>query len=416
VRDAIVSLAGLVGRPVRNQAGAEIGRLVDVVVRMGDGDQYPPVTGLVVKVGRRMAFIDGSAIERLSHGEIVLRSARLDMRDFERREGEVMLAKDVLDHQLVDVDGVQVVRPSDLYLAEALGGIRLVGVDVSLQSLVRRLGPARWRTRPTPEKVIDWAAIQPFGHAVRELRLRTSHEALRHLRPGELADVLEDLGRSARQELLAALGPETAADALEEMEPDELGALLREVEPEHAAALVASMEPDEAVDALRELPRDDREELLEHMPEDTASHLEELLGYPSDEAGGFMTTVLALARPEESVSDVARRLAELFDHRSEVDAVAVVDEEGRLLGDLTLFDLVVAPPDAAVGTLIHEERPVTVRPDAPVDEVAAQLVESRRSSLLVVDEEDRPVGRILADDVVDALMGRSRLHFPRLLQ
>jgi Mg/Co/Ni transporter MgtE len=129
-----------------------------------------------------------------------------------------------------------------------------------------------------------------------------------------------------------------------------------------------------------------------------------------------MTTVLALARPEESVSDVARRLAELFDHRSEVDAVAVVDEEGRLLGDLTLFDLVVAPPDAAVGTLIHEERPVTVRPDAPVDEVAAQLVESRRSSLLVVDEEDRPVGRILADDVVDALMGRGRLHFPRLLQ
>jgi len=105
VRDAIVSLAGLVGRPVRNQAGAEIGRLVDVVVRMAGGDLYPPVTGLVVKVGRRLAFIDASAIEKLSHGEIVLRSSRLDMRDFERREGEVMLAKDVLDHQLVDVDG-----------------------------------------------------------------------------------------------------------------------------------------------------------------------------------------------------------------------------------------------------------------------------------------------------------------------
>ena len=297
VRDAIVSLAGLVGRPVRNQAGAEIGRLVDVVVRMAEGDLYPPVTGLVVKVGRRLAFIDASAIEKLSHGEIVLRSARLDMRDFERREGEVTLAKDVLDHQLVDVDGVQVVRGSDLYLAEALGGIRLVGVDVSLQSLVRRLGPARWRTRPTPEKVIDWAAVQPFGDAVKELRLRTSHEGLRRLRPGELADLLEDLGRPARQELLAALERETAADALEEMEPDELGALLREAEPEKAAALVASMEPDEAVDALRELPRDDREELLEHMPEHTASHLEELLGYPGDQAGGFAGFGWRLIRP-----------------------------------------------------------------------------------------------------------------------
>jgi len=416
VRDAIVSLAGLVGRPVRNQAGAEIGRLVDVVVRMTEAEQYPPVTGLVVKVGRRVAFIDGSVIERLSHGEIVLRSARLDLRDFERREGEVTLARDVLDHQLVDVDGVQVVRASDLYLAEALGGIRLVGVDVSLQSLVRRLGPARWRTRPTPEKVIDWAAIQPFGDSVREVRLRTSHGGLRRLRPGELADLLEDLGRPARQELLAALEPEVAADALEEMEPDELGALLREAEPEKAAALVASMEPDEAVDALRELPRDDREELLEHMPEHTASHLEELLGYPGDQAGGFMTTVLALARPDEQVNAVARRLAELSDHRSEVDAVAVVDEDGRLLGDLTLFDLVVARPDATLGELLGDEHPVTVRPDAAVDEVAAQLAESRRSSLLVVDEEYRPMGRILADDVVDALMGRGRLHFPRLLQ
>ncbi|TML38942.1 MAG: CBS domain-containing protein [Actinobacteria bacterium] len=416
VRDAIVSLAGLVGRPVRNQAGAEIGRLVDVVVRMAGGDLYPPVTGLVVKVGRRLAFIDASAIEKLSHGEIVLRSSRLDMRDFERREGEVMLAKDVLDHQLVDVDGVQVVRGSDLYLAEALGGIRLVGVDVSLQSLVRRLGPSRWRTRPTPEKVIDWAAVQPFGDAVKELRLRTSHEGLRRLRPGELADLLEDLGRPARQELLAALERETAADALEEMEPDELGALLREAEPEHAAALVASMEPDEAVDALRDLGREDREELLEHMPEKTAAHLEELLGYPGDQAAGFMTTVLATARPEGRVSDVARRLADMADHSQEIDAVAVVDEEGRLLGDLTLFDLVVAPPDASLGELLREERPVTVRPDAPVDEVASQLTEARRSSLLVVDEEGRPVGRILADDVVDALMGRSRLHFPRLLQ
>ena len=200
------------------------------------------------------------------------------------------------------------------------------------------------------------------------------------------------------------------------MEPDELGTLLREAEPEQAAALIASMEPDEAVDALRELPRDDREELLDHMPEGTASQLEELLGYPGDQAGGFMTTVLVLARPDERVSAVVPRLAELTEHRSEVDAVAVVDDEGRLLGDLTLFDLVVAPPEGSIGELLSEDRPVTVRPDAPVDDVASQLTEARRSSLLVVDEDDRPVGRILADDVVDALMGRSRLHFPRLLQ
>ncbi|MGH9067019.1 MAG: magnesium transporter MgtE N-terminal domain-containing protein [Acidimicrobiales bacterium] len=416
VRETIVSLAGLLGRPVRNQTGGEVGRLSDLVARWSDDNPYPPVTGLVVKVGPRLAFIDIDLVGRLAHAEVQLRSSRLDLRDFSRREGEVLLAKDVLDHQLIDVDGVQVIRAADLYVAPAAGRIRLVGVDVSVQSLLRRLGPARWRPRPTPDRVIDWAAIQPFADSRREVRLRTSHEGLHRLRPGELADLLEDLGRPARQELLAALDPETAADALEEMDPDELGALLREAEPGKAAALVASMEPDEAVDALRDLGRDDRLELLACMPAEKGRELARLLGYPEDEAGGFMTTALALARPHERVTDVRARLVELADHRSDIDAVAVVDEEGRLVCDLRLFDLVVAGGEDAVASLVSDEEPVTVGPDASLADVAAQLIESRRSSVLVI-EDGRPLGRILADDVVDALSpDRGRLHFPRLFQ
>src|SRR5580698_4135563 len=163
VFDSIVSLAGLRGRPVRNQSGQEIGRLDDVVARWSDGQTYPPASGLVVRVGRRQAFVDASAVDRLERAQVLLRTARLDLRDFTRREGEVMLAHDVLDHQLVDVDGVQVIRAADLYLAEVIGRIRLVGVDVSTSTLFRRLGPRHWRPLPTPDRVIDWAAIQPFG-------------------------------------------------------------------------------------------------------------------------------------------------------------------------------------------------------------------------------------------------------------
>lgn len=416
VREAIVSLAGIVGRPVRNQSGAEVGRLADVVARWTDDSSYPPITGIVVRVGRRLAFIDIDRVERVNHAEVLLRSSRIDLRDFRRREGEVLLAKDVLDHQLVDVDGVQVIRASDLYLAPTAGRWRLVGVDVSVQTLLRRLGPTRWRQRPTPERVIDWAAIQPFGDSVREVRLRTSHEGLRHLRPGELADLLEDLGREARQELLSALEPAAAADALEEMDPDELGTLLREADPHHAASLIASMEPDEAVDALRRLGREDRDELLGRMAPATAAEFSRLLGYREHSAGGFMTTLLVRAGPEETVAAVAHRLAQHASHRTELDAVAVVDADGQLIGDIALFDLVVADPAATVKSLLGASEPVTVAPDASVDEVASQLIESRHSSVLVVDD-GRPIGRILADDVIDALSpDRGRLHFPRLLQ
>jgi CBS domain-containing protein len=417
VRDALVSLAGVVGRPVRNQAGAEVGVLIDVVARWGGSEPYPPVTGIVVKVGRRLAFVSADQIAELNNHGVRLNSARLDLRDFVRRPGEVTLGRDVLDHQLVDVDGVQVIRAADLYLAVVWDAIRLVGVDVSVQSLVRRLGPRRFRSRPTPEKVIDWAAIQPFGAPVPQVRLRSSHDGLRRLRPGELADLLEDLGRPARQELLAALEPETVADALEEMDPEELGALLRETPPDQAAELLASMEPDEAVDALRDLDEEDRDALLEHMEPEQREDLEELLEYEEDVAGGIMTTNLVVAGLDETVADVRERLREARDHSTDIDAVAVIDLHGLVVDDLSLYELAVAEPGQLVSELISDASPVTVTPGTEVREVASQLIESRRGSVVVVDDDGRPLGRILADDVVDSLTPeRGRFHFPRLLQ
>jgi CBS domain-containing protein/sporulation protein YlmC with PRC-barrel domain len=423
VRQNIISLAGLIGRPVLNQAGEEVGKLTDLVARVHDGDEaYPAVTGMVVRVGRRQAFLDASAIDRVERRSVTLRTARIDLRDFHRREGEVLLARDILDHQLVDTDEVQVIRAADLYLAQVGEQVRLVGVDVGLHSLIRRLGPWRWRWRPTPGRVIDWAAIESFGAdtgpAPAAVKLRTTHAALRRLRPAELADVLERLGRPGRQEVLASLDREAAADALEEMEPEELTALLREMDPGQAAQLIARMEPDEAVDALRELAPGEQALMLARMPAPKQRELASLLGYPGDEAGGFMTSVLACASPDERVGEVRQRLASQIEHRTEIDSVAVLDAAGRLIGDIPAFDLLISDDDQRLGDLIDPENPpVTLKPADSLDTVATELVDSRRSSLLVVDDDGRPLGRILSDDVLDALVpGHGRLHFPRLLQ
>ncbi|MGH3771768.1 MAG: magnesium transporter MgtE N-terminal domain-containing protein [Pseudonocardiaceae bacterium] len=424
VRQAIVSLVGLLGEPVLNQAGQEVGRVVDVVARLYGEERYPPVTGLVVRVGRRRAFLDASAISVVEHRAVRLRSARLDLREFVRRPGEVLLARDVLDHQLVDVDGVQVIRAADLYLAPVGDQARLVGVDVSVQSLLRRLGPKRLRAHPTPDNVIDWDAVAPFGKESTEgpptVRLRSRHEALHRLRPGELADLLEDLGRPGRQELLASLERETAADALEEMHPDELEGLLRESSPERAAELLAAMAPDEAVDALRDLNGQEREELLQRMPPPIRQRLSELLDYPEDRAGGFMTTVLVTAREQDTVGEIRARLADHAEHRNEIDAVTICDAQHRVLADIPLFDLLIAPDEQHLGALLGEGThifPAVVGPRADVSEVAAALVESRRSSLLVIDDDCHPLGRILADDVLDTLTPEpGRRHIPRLLR
>jgi CBS domain-containing protein len=420
IRESLISLAGLVGSPVVNRASDTVGRVVDVVARWDGQEAYPAVTGLVLRIGGRSAFAPIDQVESVSHTGVTLASARISLLEFERRDGEVLLSRDVLDHQLVDVDGKQVIRPADLYLAHTPGPgrsvLRLVGVDVSAQTLLRRLGPKRWRGVPTPDRVIDWAAIRPFGSEVPDVRLRASHDELRRLRPGELADLLEDLGRDARQELLASLEPEQAADALEEMDPEELEALLRETPPEDAAAIVAKMEPDEAVDALRDLEDEARQELLEHMEPGQAEELSDLLEYEEDRAGGFMTPRLVTATPDELVRTIRKQLRKEKEHAGDVDGVVVVDPDGRLLGDIPLYELAIATNDSTFGSLLPEGEPICVLADAGVTEVAERLVDTRHTSVVVVDEDFRPIGRILADDLLDALLPeRGRFHFPRFL-
>ncbi len=418
VSGSLISVAGLIGAPVRNQAGAEVGTVDDVVVRW-QGEPYPPLTGLLLKVGRRQAWLPAAQVESLGRRQVQLSSARLDLRDAQRRAGEVALSQDVIDHQMVDVDGVRVFRAADLYLARLDDVIRLVGADIGFATLLRRLGPSRWRGVPTPDRVIDWAAIQPFtkgDHAGQPVRLTRANEDLHRLRPGELADLLEDLGRPQREELLAALGTEEAADALEEMDLDDLINLLRELPADQTAKVVAEMAPDEAAEALRQLDPESRNELLEAMDPAVADELAGLVDYPEESAGGSMTTDVVALHRSSTVAQARDQVQGMGADGHELTAVTVVDDDGALVGDLGAMELFLAEPDRLLGDLVGDDDPVCVEARASFEDVVEALVEARSPSVVVVDEAGRPLGRIVADDVVDALLPTRRVRFPRLLR
>lgn len=414
VAESLLSVAGLTGAPVVHSSGFEVGRLVDIVVRW-EGEPYPPLTGLVVRVGRRLTWVSADKIAELGQRRIELRSAKVDLRDFVRRDNEVKLVDDVIDHQMVDVDGVRVFRAADLFLARVGGGYRLVGADVGFSTLFRRLGPARWRVTRHPDHLIDWAAIQPFSDPGEPVRLSRANSELRRLRPGELADLLEELGRSQRQELLAALDAETAADALEEMESDELAVLLRDADPVTAAALLAEMEPDEAAEALRDLDDDTRDELLASMSTEDAAHLSGLVGYDEETAGGVMTTSVFAVGAETTVEQT-RVLLEDHHDVAILESVLVLETDGTLLDDVPMIDLFMSRPTETLRSLAGSPWPVTVTVDEAIGDVIDAFVENRGSSVVVVDVDGRPLGRILADDVVDAILPeRGRRHFTGLL-
>lgn len=405
IRDSLVSVAGLIGRPVRDDEGRDLGKLVDIVVRHGE-ETYPAVSGLIVKVGQRTSFIDGARISKLTKDEIRLSSTKINLREYTRRPGESLLNADVIDHQIVDVNGLRVVRSSDLYLAPLDREIRLVGVDISFVSFLRRIVPGTIRRRPTPERVVDWATVASLTDSTGEVRTSGPRSALSRLRPADLADLIEDLVGREQGALIELLDPDLAADVLEEMEDEDLQGLLRGLPAERAAELLGRMEPDESAEVLRDLDDEHRESILNAMAHETANSLRLLVTFDEALAGGVMTTHSVICRGTDTV---AQALALLVKNRQRdvSDGVVVVDSKGKLLDHIQMIELVSAKSSSVLADLMGPPFPTAVGLNTPLDEVIDEFSNNRGSSIIVIDETNKPVGRIMADDLVDALVART---------
>jgi len=406
---ALVSVAALVGRPVRAQDGSLVGRLADVVVRAEA--VHPRVAGFVVRIGHRSCWLHAEDVAGVEQGRIELANSRFDLVDVQRRSGEIQLVADVIDHQLLDVSGVRVVRASDLYLGRTLGQWHLVGADVSWKTFVRRALPGRPKRTPTPGQVLDWAVVHSLAVSEGSFRLNRTQEGLRLLNPGELADLLDDLGRSERRELLQHLDLDSAADTLEVLDDDDAVALLRDGTPERAAAILSHMELDEAVDALRDLDTDEREQILASMAPRPLGALRSLLAYDEDTAGGIMTSDLITIPIDASAGRAISEITAARSRPDQVGFVVVIDGEGHPVGEISAAQLLGVHPELPVAQVISTP-PATIAADAGMDEVVEAVVDHRGSGLLVVDELGMPLGRILADDLIDVLAREHDRRWP----
>jgi hypothetical protein len=396
----LVPLSSLLGQRVGDSRGQPAGTLVDICIRRENPEAYPAVLGVQIRRDGHDRLVPVAAVAGLGTLPIRL-SSFVDLTTAIDRTDLLLVWGELSGRHLVDVNATRVIRADDFFLAAAHGKLHLVGISSRGRSL---LGRTRRPRRHGRVKIVDWAAIEPFGTAPDRRLLNRRRARLSRLRPGQIADLLEQLGGSDRQELLEALDPAAAGDALEEMEPAQLRGLLRDLPPDRAAALLANMEADEAADALRDLDRAEQEELLRHMPGETALTLSEVLNYPEVMAGGFMNPKIVTTWRHEIVADVRARLLALEGDWSDLDGVVMLDDENRMMGDLPMATLFLAEPATAVEQLLTGQRFVAVATTALVSEVAQALIESRRSSVVVTDNDGRPVGRVLADDLIDTLV------------
>jgi magnesium transporter len=411
-------LSHAIGRPVLDATGEPMGKVDDLIVAVGD--RYPPVTGLVVATDRRKIFLPWSQVARFDASGAQLATGTIDITRFQQRPDEIQLRSDLLDKQIVDIDGRKVVRVNDLRLDEIEGDLRLVAVDVGAAGLLRRLGLergyrvlARNLRLPTPERYIDWEDVDPVETSIASIRLRVPHGGLTELHPADLATIIDQLAPRDRAGVLAALDDEAVADAIEEMEPDTQVEVLEGLAPERAADILEEMSPDDAADLVADLSDETREELLALMEREEAEELGGLLAYPEDTAGGMMTTEFVAVPADLTASQTIDRLRELEPDAETIYYVYVVDPGGRLVGVLSLRDLIVAQPSTPIGEVMIDE-PVAVAVDADRDDVASVVARYNLLAVPVTDGEGRLVGIVTVDDAIDTILPASwRRRVPR---
>jgi magnesium transporter len=412
-------LSQAIGRPVRDRHSEPIGQVADLLVAVGD--RYPPVTGLVVQTGRRRIFLPWSSVESLDENGARLRTTTIDIEAFRQRPNEILLRSDLMDKQIVDIDGRKVVRVNDLRLDEVGGALHLVAVDVGGAGLLRRLGiegPFRTLARnlrlPIAERYIDWEDVDPVETSIASIKLRVPHGGLAELHPADLATIIDQLAPRDRAGILASLDDEAVADAIEEMEPDTQVEVLEDLEPERAADILEEMSPDDAADLVADLSDETRDEILALMEREEAAEVRELLGYPEDTAGGIMTTEFVSVPATLSAAQTIDRLRELEPDAETIYYVYVTDEEGRLVGVLSLRDLIVAPPATPIGDVMIKE-PVAVGVLADQDEVAQVVAHYNLLAVPVVDDEGRLAGIVTVDDAIDTVLPTAwKKRLPRL--
>jgi CBS domain-containing protein len=372
----VFHLSLIVGGELRDASGERLGRVDDLIVRLGDQD-YPPVTGVVATVAARQVFVAAEQVVELGPGFVLLEADRLDLQHFRSRPQEVLLKKDVLDRQLINVDGAR---------------------------LVRRVIPRALSGRLEAGGFLDWASVEPFTGHVPTVRLRIPHPKLARLHPAQVADLVEAASHEEGREIIAAVAgdPEREADVFEEVDERHTLEFVEDRSDGEIAELLGRMETDDAADLVLQLPEERREDVIGLLPGFHERRLRALLGYDPATAGGLMSPefvcVYADATREEALDRVERS-------KVPADALAWIygmNTRRRLRGGIALADLVRTAEGERLRNVL---RPVqTVRAEADLEEVARLMTDFDLTIVPVVDEDDRILGIVTVDDVLELVL------------
>lgn len=354
-------------------------------------------------------------VASVSDKKIELNVGEKALEIYQPNESWLAVRKDLLDQQIIDTLGRKVVRVNDLDFAEQRSNgnveLRLTQVDVGLPGAVRRLlqgvvpsGVVRKLQSQLPPSTIRWEFVNLIEpDPLRRVKLRITHEKLEDLHPADLADIIEDLSASERQSIIASLDEETAAGVLAELDARLTTQIVEDLDPEKAADILEEMAPDAAADLLADLSKETSEELLEEMPGREANEVRELLEFDPATAGGMMNTEFVFVSESATRDEVIEWMHKQDQNFDQLDTVVLLGDKAGYSGSVPVVRMLLAAPNERLGAL-KMEPVVSLPPEADEKEVFELFDKYNLRMLTVVDKENRPIGAIAVDDVVNRLV------------
>ena len=412
VRDTtMLYLSQMMGKPVVDTQGEKIGTISDLAI--STGEVFPRITSLAFQGPGKVPFMISwrKYVEEFDEDGIRLSVPAHDIRFSYLQPEEILLARDLLNRQIVDTQGMKVVRVNDLKLSISGTQLRLLGAEVGARGILRGLAPwleravvavAKVFGKKIDEQIIAWNYMDLLDRDLSEVQLSVTHKRLDELHPADVADILEQLDPQQRANVFQHLDDAQATEAISEMDDEYQADFIEDLDDARAAGLLGDMDPDDAADIVRDLSYEKAETLLRLMGVEDATEIRRLLGYKDGTAGGMMTTQFVAVKADNTVGETIEVLRELDDDHPTVHYVYVLNDYDEFVGVLSLRTLVLTDDAKPVGDVMYEDV-ISVPPDETEEDVAADIFKYELPAMPVVDEHNMLLGIVTVDDAWDAI-------------
>ncbi len=402
----VIYISQLLGKKVLDAQGKFMGKVGDFYMSLTE-ESPQTLDGLVIH-NRRPLAVPVKDFASLNPPSLSISPTDEEKEMMEHIPMQsILLKRDILDKQIIDTEGKKIVRVNDLQVHFKEGEAVLLASDVGFMGIARRLGLERVFSflfsllrRKLPHGIIPWGVLEPIDTELSHLRLKISYKKLERLHPSDIAAIASQLSAKERVSLFGRLDTKVAAETLHELEPEAQVDIVEGMDREHASDILEVMPSDEAADVIGDLPESEARDLLSRMERKEAEEVEELLQYPDDTAGGFMTKEFVAFSGNAECEEVILRLRKLAPSAETIYYLYIVDEDLHLEGVFTLRDLIVSAPDTHIERIMRKNM-VKVLPEATKEEVADVISKYNLLALPVVDKDNVMLGIVTVDDIVD---------------